>query len=133
MARVASDIYPDPTQFDPASPYFDPKSKTDAPRWLLRDVQALQKTRLIGLPEGAPDWVHLLPAGEIRTCDGRGPYRVPDAARTFAGMKARGVLVKNISALHPLLANCLRITVGTPDENTQMLAAFTAALQESTA
>ncbi|MGO4561481.1 phage protease [Rhizobiales bacterium 3FA27D7] len=35
----------------------------------------------VGLPEGAPDWVHLLPAGEIRTCDGRGPYRVPDAAR----------------------------------------------------
>jgi predicted RNA-binding protein with PUA-like domain len=51
LARVASDIYPDPTQFDPASPYFDPKSKTDAPRWLLRDVQAVKKTRPIGLPE----------------------------------------------------------------------------------
>ena len=51
LARVASDIYPDPTQFDPASPYFDAKSKADAPRWLLRDVQALKKTRLIGLPE----------------------------------------------------------------------------------
>jgi len=42
---------PDPTQFDPASPYFDPKSKPEAPRWLLRDVQALKKTRPIGLPE----------------------------------------------------------------------------------
>lgn len=51
LARVASDIRPDPTQFDPASPYFDPKSKADAPRWLLRDVQALKKTRPIGLPE----------------------------------------------------------------------------------
>jgi predicted RNA-binding protein with PUA-like domain len=51
LARVASDIYPDPTQFDPASPYFDPKSKADAPRWLLRDVQAVKKTRPIGLPE----------------------------------------------------------------------------------
>lgn len=51
LARVASDIRPDPTQFDPASPYFDPKSQANAPRWLLRDVQALQKTRLIGLPE----------------------------------------------------------------------------------
>lgn len=59
--------------------------------------------------------------------------RVPDAARTFAGMKARGVLIKNVSALHPLLADCLRITVGTPDENVQMLAAFAAALQETTA
>jgi histidinol-phosphate aminotransferase len=50
--------------------------------------------------------------------------RVPDAARSFAALKARGVLVKNVSSLHPLLANCLRLTVGTPDENTQMLAAL---------
>ena len=48
---MASEIRPDPTQFDPASPYFDPKSSPDKPRWLLRDVQALKKTRLIGLPE----------------------------------------------------------------------------------
>jgi histidinol-phosphate aminotransferase len=43
-------------------------------------------------------------------------------------MKDRGVLVKNVSALHPLLANCLRLTVGTPDENTKMLAALAASL-----
>jgi histidinol-phosphate aminotransferase len=54
--------------------------------------------------------------------------RVPDAAATFAGMKARGVLVKNVSALHPLLANCLRITVGTPDEVTLTLTALRASL-----
>ncbi|WP_119354675.1 histidinol-phosphate transaminase [Azohydromonas sediminis] len=54
--------------------------------------------------------------------------RVSDAARTFAGMKARGVLVKNVSALHPLLANCLRLTVGTPEENTLMLDALKASL-----
>ncbi len=51
LARVASDTRPDPTQFDPQSPYFDAKSKPEAPRWLLLDVQALKKTRLIGLPE----------------------------------------------------------------------------------
>lgn len=56
--------------------------------------------------------------------------RVPDAARAFAGMKARGVLVKNVSALHPLLANCLRLTVGTPDENQQMTAALAASLRD---
>ena len=50
--------------------------------------------------------------------------RVPDAKRAFDGMKARGVLVKHIAALHPLLANCLRLTVGTPDENAQMIAAL---------
>ncbi len=54
--------------------------------------------------------------------------RVPDAAQTFAGMKARGVLIKNVSSLHPLLANCVRLTVGSADENTQMLAALKASL-----
>jgi histidinol-phosphate aminotransferase len=34
------------------------------------------------------------------------------------------VLVKNVSKMHPLLANCLRLTVGTADENAQMLAAL---------
>jgi histidinol-phosphate aminotransferase len=50
--------------------------------------------------------------------------RVPDAARTFEGMKARKVLVKNVSKMHPLLANCLRLTVGTAAENDMMLAAL---------
>ncbi len=50
--------------------------------------------------------------------------RVPDAARAFEGLKSRQVLVKNISKMHPLLANCLRLTVGTPQENTLMLAAL---------
>lgn len=51
IARVASGTRPDPTQFDPASPYHDPKSSLDKPRWLLLDVQALRKTRLITLAE----------------------------------------------------------------------------------
>ena len=50
--------------------------------------------------------------------------RVPDAQKTFEGMRLRKVLVKNVSTLHPLLANCLRLTVGTRDENQQMLAAL---------
>lgn len=54
--------------------------------------------------------------------------RVPDAKRVFGGMKARGVLVKNVEGLHPLLANCLRLTVGTADENAQMLDALKASL-----
>ena len=51
IARVASGTRPDPTQFDPASPYHDPKSSPDRPRWLLLDVQALRKTRCISLAE----------------------------------------------------------------------------------
>jgi histidinol-phosphate aminotransferase len=50
--------------------------------------------------------------------------RVSDAAKTFEGMKTRKVLVKNVSKMHPLLANCLRVTVGTAEENAQMLAAL---------
>ena len=51
IARVASHAYPDPTQFDPKSPYHDPASKQDAPRWLLVDVQVEHKTRNLTLPE----------------------------------------------------------------------------------
>jgi histidinol-phosphate aminotransferase len=58
--------------------------------------------------------------------------RVPDAKRVFEGMRARGVLIKNVSALHPLLANCIRVTVGTPEENPQTLAALRGALEELT-
>ena len=54
--------------------------------------------------------------------------RVPDATKAFEGMRARGVLVKNVSKMHELLANCLRLTVGTADENTRMLAALEASL-----
>ena len=54
--------------------------------------------------------------------------RVPDAAKTFEGLKAQGVLIKNVSKMHPLLANCLRLTVGTAPENTQLLAAMKASV-----
>ena len=54
--------------------------------------------------------------------------RVPDAVRSFEGMKARKVLVKNISRMHPLLAGCLRLTVDTAEENTQLLAALQSTL-----
>ncbi|KQY86815.1 MULTISPECIES: histidinol-phosphate transaminase [Roseateles] len=54
--------------------------------------------------------------------------RVQDAAATFAALKANGVLIKNVSAMHPLLANCVRLTVGTPDENTVLLQALEACL-----
>lgn len=51
IARLVSDAKPDPTQFDADSPYYDPKAEPDAPRWQLVDVQALRKTRLLGLAE----------------------------------------------------------------------------------
>lgn len=54
--------------------------------------------------------------------------RVPDAQKTFDGLKTHKVLVKNVSKMHALLDNCLRLTVGTADENQKLLAALQASL-----
>jgi histidinol-phosphate aminotransferase len=54
--------------------------------------------------------------------------RVADAPGTHARMKARGVLVKNVSAMHPLLDQCLRLTVGSTADNALMLAALEASI-----
>ena len=51
LAEVASAAYPDPTQFERSSPYYDPKAKKDDPRWFHVDVRALRKTRLVPLAE----------------------------------------------------------------------------------
>jgi predicted RNA-binding protein with PUA-like domain len=51
LAEVAAKAYPDKTQFEKKSPYYDPGSKKEAPRWFHVDVRALRKTRLISLPE----------------------------------------------------------------------------------
>lgn len=51
LAEVASTAYPDATQFDPASKYFDPKSSREAPRWLHVDVRWRRTTRLLSLAE----------------------------------------------------------------------------------
>jgi len=55
-------------------------------------------------------------------------FRVTKADQVFSGLKQRGVLIKNLHGTHPLLADCLRVTVGTPAENTQFLSALTAIL-----
>jgi histidinol-phosphate aminotransferase len=56
--------------------------------------------------------------------------RVNDAAGTFAALKARGILIKNVSGLHQLLANCVRLTVGAPAENDALIAALAEILSE---
>jgi histidinol-phosphate aminotransferase len=50
--------------------------------------------------------------------------RVPDAQRCFDALKARGLLVKNVSRMHTLLSQCLRLTVGTPAENASLIRAL---------
>jgi predicted RNA-binding protein with PUA-like domain len=51
VARVASGPYPDATQFDPASPYFDPKATREQPRWISVDIEAVAAGRYLPLTE----------------------------------------------------------------------------------
>ena len=85
IAEVATDAYPDPSQFDPKSKYFDPASSRDNPRWALVDVKFVKKlkrtiplkelqaepalaemalvrkgNRLSVMPVGAAEWRHIL-------------------------------------------------------------------------
>jgi len=85
IAEVASDAYPDPSQFDPKSNYFDAASSRDNPRWMLVDVKFVKKlkrtitlkelqadsalaemalvrkgNRLSVMPVGAAEWRHIL-------------------------------------------------------------------------
>jgi histidinol-phosphate aminotransferase len=55
-------------------------------------------------------------------------FRISHAERVFDGLKQRGVLIKSLHGSHRLLANCLRVTVGTPQENDAFLAALTRSL-----
>ena len=62
LAKVVGGVLTDPTQFDPQSPYLDPKSPPEAPRWQLREVQLVKKTRLLSLAEmkQAPELASML-------------------------------------------------------------------------
>jgi predicted RNA-binding protein with PUA-like domain len=51
ICKVASNAYPDTTQFDPKSHYYDPKSTPEEPRWANVDVKLERKTRLLSLAE----------------------------------------------------------------------------------
>lgn len=58
VMQIVSEAYTDPTQFDPSSDYYDPKSPVDAPRWLLRDVSFVRK------------FDRIIPLGELRETPG---------------------------------------------------------------
>jgi predicted RNA-binding protein with PUA-like domain len=62
IVEVASAAYPDATQFDPASPYYDPKATLEKPRWFNVDVKFKRKTRLLPLKElkGHPELASML-------------------------------------------------------------------------
>lgn len=51
IAEVSKPAYPDATQFDPASKYFDPSATPEKPRWFNVDVRLINKTRWVGIGE----------------------------------------------------------------------------------
>jgi predicted RNA-binding protein with PUA-like domain len=55
LAEIASAAYTDATQFETSSPYFDPKSKPESPRWVHVDVRFTRKTSLLTLAEMRAD------------------------------------------------------------------------------
>ncbi|MDP1997210.1 MAG: histidinol-phosphate aminotransferase, partial [Gallionella sp.] len=56
-------------------------------------------------------------------------FRVANATEVFNSLKQRGVLVKNLNGGHPMLNDCLRVTVGTPDENERFMSALLESLR----
>ena len=57
-------------------------------------------------------------------------FRVANAGAIFGGLKRRGVLIKNMDGGHPILKDCLRVTVGTPEENERFMAALKESMHE---
>ena len=87
IAEVASSPYPDATQFDPASPYHDPKATPENPRWISVDVRALEKGRYLPLGE-----MRAVPALEDMVLD------EPATVRALATYILRGVRCGAITA-----------------------------------
>lgn len=82
-----------------------------------------ERTRLVAALQALPGVRQVWPSEANMVL-----IRVDDADATYAGMKTRKVLIKNVSTMHALLANCLRLTVGSAADNAQMLAALEASL-----
>jgi histidinol-phosphate aminotransferase len=90
------------------------------PDVLARQAAAIkaERTRLVGEMKDIPG-VHPYPSDANFIL-----FKTVGAARVFDGLRARGVLIKNLHGSHPALAECLRVTVGTPEENSRFLAAL---------
>ena len=96
------------------------KARFDAQTRLIRQERERLFAALAALP-GVHPWPSQANFILARFAPGR-------ADELFQALKARGILVKNLNGAHPLLADCLRVTVGTPEENDAFLAALKASL-----
>lgn len=92
----------------------------------ILDAQAAtlraERARLAAALEGSPGVVAFPSSANFIL------FRVDKADRVFAALKERGILIKNVSHMHPLLAGCLRVTVGTAAENQTFIKALRAVI-----
>lgn len=86
---------------------------------------AAQAATIRGDRSALAEALRAIPGAEVFPSDANFVlFRIPKAAALFDALVARGVLIKNVSRAHPLLADCLRVTVGTPEENRRFVAAL---------
>jgi histidinol-phosphate aminotransferase len=121
------------TQFDKVRLPYNVNVLTQvAARFALEHVAVLERQAASLVAERGRLLQALSALHDVRSFDSSANFilfRVPDAVRVFAGLKRRGILIKNLHGGHPLLDNCLRVTVGAPQENDAFLAALSAELK----
>jgi histidinol-phosphate aminotransferase len=103
-----------------------------AARFALEHVDVLERQAALLVDERARLMQALCALNEVQAFDSSANFilfRVLNAVQVFAGLKRRGILIKNLHGAHPLLDNCLRVTVGTLHENDAFLIALSAELK----
>jgi histidinol-phosphate aminotransferase len=120
------------TEFDKVRPPYNVNVLTQAAAHFMLDhldVLDAQAAELRTERTHLEDAIKALPGATVFPSAGNFLLvRVPDAAVVFETLLTSRVLVKNVSKMHPLLANCVRLTVGSAEENAQMIAALKLAL-----
>jgi len=116
------------TEFDKVRPPYNVNVLTQATADFLLDHLDVLDAQAAQLREERTKLAHAvgrLPGAEVFPSAGNFLLvRVPDASVMFETLLTARVLIKNVSKMHPLLANCVRLTVGSPEENAQLLAAL---------
>ncbi|MGF6540816.1 histidinol-phosphate aminotransferase [Paraburkholderia youngii] len=114
------------TEFDKVRPPYNTNVLTQAAADFLLDhigVLDAQAAQLRDEREKLAQAVAALPGAEVFASAGNFLLvRVPDASVLFETLLTARILIKNVSKMHPLLDNCVRLTVGSPNENAQLLA-----------
>jgi histidinol-phosphate aminotransferase len=116
------------TEFDKVRPPYNVNVLTQATADFLLDhldVLDAQAAQLRNERTKLAQAVGQLPGAQVFPSAGNFLLvRVPDASVMFETLLTARVLIKNVSKMHPLLANCVRLTVGSAEENAQLLAAL---------